>query len=107
MAKLGIGVIKLIGRELGVLYDEIVAEGVPERFAAILRRLDEPAEAGATDEPTLPPERSPKDASSSTSESSTSESSTEEQERGDDEPDLGGENHERLGQMLPRALSSH
>jgi hypothetical protein len=31
-----------IGRELRVRYAEIIAEGVPERFAEILRRLDEP-----------------------------------------------------------------
>ena len=31
-----------IGRELRVRYAEIIAEGVPERFAEILRQLDEP-----------------------------------------------------------------
>lgn len=30
-----------IGRELRVRYAEIIAEGVPERFAEILRRLDQ------------------------------------------------------------------
>jgi hypothetical protein len=34
-------VMATIGQELGV-YAEIIAEGVPERFAEILRRLDEP-----------------------------------------------------------------
>ena len=32
-----------IGRELLLKYKEIIAEGVPERFAEILRRLDQPA----------------------------------------------------------------
>jgi hypothetical protein len=32
---------RAIGRELRGMYAEIIAEGVPERFAAILRRLDE------------------------------------------------------------------
>jgi len=31
-----------IGRELRLLYADIIAEGVPERFAEILRKLDEP-----------------------------------------------------------------
>ncbi len=33
----------VIGRELRLLYADIVAEGVPERFAEILRKLDEPS----------------------------------------------------------------
>jgi hypothetical protein len=32
-----------IGRELLLKYKEIIAEGVPERFAEILRRLDHSA----------------------------------------------------------------
>jgi Anti-sigma factor NepR len=35
-----------IGRELRRMYESIVAEGVPERFAEILRRLDEPSDEG-------------------------------------------------------------
>jgi Anti-sigma factor NepR len=31
-----------IGRELRRMYTDIIAEGVPERFAEILRKLDEP-----------------------------------------------------------------
>jgi hypothetical protein len=30
-----------IGRELRLLYADIIAEGVPDRFAEILRKLDE------------------------------------------------------------------
>jgi hypothetical protein len=37
-----------IGRELRLMYGEIVAEGVPERFAEILRKLDEPGDEGET-----------------------------------------------------------
>jgi hypothetical protein len=37
-----------IGRELRLMHDHIVAEGVPERFAAILRKLDEPSDHGSS-----------------------------------------------------------
>jgi hypothetical protein len=40
--KLGREVMAAIGRDLRLLYREITIEGVPERFAAILRRLDDP-----------------------------------------------------------------
>jgi hypothetical protein len=39
---LGPAVMREIGRLLRAMYAEIIAEGVPERFAAILRRLDKP-----------------------------------------------------------------
>jgi hypothetical protein len=39
---LGPAVMRAIGRMLRAVYAEIIAEGVPEHFAAILRRLDEP-----------------------------------------------------------------
>jgi hypothetical protein len=39
---LGPAVMREIGRELRAMYAEIIAEGVPERFAAILRKLDDP-----------------------------------------------------------------
>jgi Anti-sigma factor NepR len=39
-------VIRAIGRELRAMYAHIIAEGVPERFAEILRRLDEPNNEG-------------------------------------------------------------
>ncbi len=37
-----------IGRELRRMYAEIIAEGVPERFAEILRKLDDPSNEGQT-----------------------------------------------------------
>jgi Anti-sigma factor NepR len=40
---LGPYVMRTIGRELRAMYAEIIAEGVPERFAEILRKLDEPS----------------------------------------------------------------
>ncbi len=45
---LGPDVRRAIGRELRVMYADIIAEGVPERFAAILRRLDDPSNEGET-----------------------------------------------------------
>jgi len=36
-----------IGRELRAMYANIIAEGVPEQFAEILRRLDESNGEGA------------------------------------------------------------
>ena len=39
-ATLGTGIMAAIGRELRLMYNDILAEGVPERFAAILRRLE-------------------------------------------------------------------
>jgi hypothetical protein len=40
---LGPKVMAAIGHELRGMYSGIIAEGVPERFAEILRRLDEAA----------------------------------------------------------------
>jgi hypothetical protein len=45
---LGPAVMRTIGRELQAMYAEIIAEGVPERFAEILRRLDDPKNKGET-----------------------------------------------------------
>jgi hypothetical protein len=45
---LGPGVMRVLGRELQAFYADIIAEGVPERFAKILRRLDEPRNEGET-----------------------------------------------------------
>jgi Anti-sigma factor NepR len=39
---LGPEVREVIGRELRRMYADIIAEGVPVEFAAILRKLDEP-----------------------------------------------------------------
>jgi hypothetical protein len=33
-----------IGQQLRAMFDEVVQEGVPERFASLLRQLDAPAE---------------------------------------------------------------
>lgn len=40
-----------IGRELRLIYADIIFQGVPERFAAILRRLDDPSNEGPKNEP--------------------------------------------------------
>ena len=37
-----------LGRQLRAMYADIVAEGVPERFAEILRKLDEPGDERQT-----------------------------------------------------------
>ena len=41
VAKLGTDVKAKIGQQLRLMYDEIVDQGVPERFAEILRGLDD------------------------------------------------------------------
>jgi len=51
MPKLSREVMAAIGRELRVQYREIIIEGVPERFAEILRLLDEPSPEGSNNEP--------------------------------------------------------
>jgi hypothetical protein len=45
---LGLAVMRVIGRELRAMYAEIIAEGVPDRFAEILLRLDDPNNKGKT-----------------------------------------------------------
>jgi hypothetical protein len=50
-AKLGRDIMVAIGTELRAIYADIVAEGVPEQFAEILRRLDELSGEGARGEP--------------------------------------------------------
>ncbi len=35
-----------IGQQLRAMYDDVVQEGVPDRFADLLRRLDNPADEG-------------------------------------------------------------
>jgi Anti-sigma factor NepR len=52
VAKLGNDVKAKIGQQLRLMYDEIVEQGVPERFAEILRELDEPCDKGSKNEPT-------------------------------------------------------
>jgi hypothetical protein len=40
-----------IGHQLRAMYDEVVRQGVPDRFAALIRKLDDPstAKAGGTE----------------------------------------------------------
>jgi len=45
---LGPDIAAAIGRKLRRIYSDIIAEGVPERFAEILRKLDEPGNEGET-----------------------------------------------------------
>jgi len=52
VAKLGTDVKAKIGQQLREIYDEIVGQGVPERFAEILRGLDDPNDEGSKNEPT-------------------------------------------------------
>ncbi len=52
VAKLGTDVKAKLGQQLREMYNEIVAQGVPERFAKILHGLDEPNDEGSKNEPT-------------------------------------------------------
>jgi hypothetical protein len=45
---LGPAVMRAIGRKLRAMYADIIAEGVPERFAELLRGLDKPSDEGST-----------------------------------------------------------
>ncbi len=56
--KLGREVMAAIGHELRLLYREIIIEGVPERFTAILRKLDDPRDEGLKNEPPAAPSAS-------------------------------------------------
>ena len=51
---LGPDIMAHFGRQLRAMYADIVAEGVPERFAEILRPLDELSNEGSKNEPTPP-----------------------------------------------------
>jgi len=35
-----------IGQQLRAMYDDVVQEGVPDRFADLLRRIDTPSDEG-------------------------------------------------------------
>jgi len=35
-----------IGHQLRAMYDEVVRQGVPDRFSELIRKLDEPGAAG-------------------------------------------------------------
>ncbi len=52
VAKLGTDVKAKIGQQLREIYDEVVNQGVPERFAEILHGLDDPNDEGSKNEPT-------------------------------------------------------
>jgi Anti-sigma factor NepR len=52
VAKLGTDIKAKIGQQLRLMYDEIVDQGVPERFAEILHGLDDPTEESSKNEPT-------------------------------------------------------
>jgi len=51
VAKLGTDVKAKIGQQLREMYDEIVEQGVPERFAQILRGLDDANDESSKNEP--------------------------------------------------------
>jgi hypothetical protein len=51
VAKLGTDVKAKIGQQLRDTYEEIVKQGVPERFALILRDLDDGNDEGSKNEP--------------------------------------------------------
>jgi Anti-sigma factor NepR len=80
---LGPTVMRAIGRELRTMYAYIIAEGVPEHFAEILRRLDQPSDEGST-----PP---------------TAPSASQDVNRDDEN---GTDAHESLGGSQCRALAS-
>ena len=52
VAKLGTDVKAKIGEQLRQIYNDIVNQGVPERFVKILRSLDDPSDKGSKNEPT-------------------------------------------------------
>jgi len=41
-----------IGHQLRAMYDDVVRQGVPDRFAELIRKLDAPPDGLATDSPT-------------------------------------------------------
>jgi Anti-sigma factor NepR len=51
-AKLGPEIRAKIGQQLHKIYDQVVNQGVPERFAEILRGLDDATDGGAQNERT-------------------------------------------------------
>ena len=52
VAKLGTDVKAKIGEQLRHIYNDIVNQGVPERFVKILQGLDDPKDEGSKNEPT-------------------------------------------------------
>ncbi len=51
VAKLGTDVKAKIGNQLREMYNEVVEQGVPERFVEILQGLDDPNDEGSKNEP--------------------------------------------------------
>jgi len=49
-AKLGPEIKAKIGQQLRLMYGEVVNQGVPDRFVAILRGLDDPPDEGSKNE---------------------------------------------------------
>ena len=47
VAKLGPDIKAKIGHKLRLMYDEVISQGVPERFVEILRGLDDPPKGGS------------------------------------------------------------
>jgi hypothetical protein len=47
VAKLGTDIKAKIGQQLRLMYDEIVEQGVPDRFSKILRSLDDASDKGS------------------------------------------------------------
>ena len=70
-----------IGCELQAIYADIIAQGVPDHFAALLRRLDEPTPAAAS-------------------------SAVSQHGRRDDGLSNGGDTHERLVVSSRRVLAA-
>jgi hypothetical protein len=52
VAKLGTDVKAKIGQQLRQIYNDILDQGVPDRFAKILRDLDDPKDESSKNEPT-------------------------------------------------------
>ena len=50
-AKLGRDIQAKLGQQLRAMYDEVVNQGVPERFAQLINRLDEQGERERQREP--------------------------------------------------------
>jgi len=48
--KLGPDIKAKIGQQLRLMYGEVVNQGVPDRFAEILRGLDDPTDEGSKNE---------------------------------------------------------
>jgi hypothetical protein len=45
-----------IGHQLRAMYDDVVRQGVPDRFAELIRKLDTPEGGGTGGDPTAKPD---------------------------------------------------